>query len=57
MTTKQASKIDTSLLSEVQVGRQPILDREKNTYGYELLYRDSKSLSPAHIDGDKARQT
>ncbi|PLX47991.1 MAG: signal protein [Desulfobulbaceae bacterium] len=30
----------------IQVGRQPILDRDKKVYGYELLYRH-KDLGPA----------
>lgn len=37
----------------LQVGRQPIFDRNLNTYGYELLYRD-KGIGPVNIDGDKA---
>jgi EAL and modified HD-GYP domain-containing signal transduction protein len=37
----------------LQVGRQPILDRQLHTYGYELLYRDAQG-GPSDIDGDKA---
>lgn len=37
----------------VQVGRQPILDRNLNTYGYELLYREN-DRGPADMDGDQA---
>jgi EAL and modified HD-GYP domain-containing signal transduction protein len=35
----------------VQVGRQPILDRDLQTYGYELLYRN-RGAGPAGLDGD-----
>ncbi|MCG7967037.1 MAG: HDOD domain-containing protein [Candidatus Thiodiazotropha taylori] len=37
----------------VQVGRQPILDKNLNVYGYELLYR-SISDSEQDFDGDVA---
>ncbi|MCG8016411.1 MAG: HDOD domain-containing protein [Candidatus Thiodiazotropha sp. 'RUGA'] len=37
----------------VQVGRQPILDKKLNVYGYELLYR-STSDSQQGFDGDVA---
>ena len=37
----------------VQVGRQPILDKQLNVYGYELLYR-SISGSKQDFDGDVA---
>ncbi|MES9831106.1 MAG: HDOD domain-containing protein [Candidatus Thiodiazotropha sp. DIVDIV] len=36
----------------VQVGRQPILDRQLNVYGYELLYRTVDSQQG--FDGDEA---
>ncbi len=32
------------------VARQPILDRRSNTYGYELLFRDSQHHSRAEFD-------
>ena len=35
--------------NEIFVGRQPIIDRQGNTYAYELLFRGSKKNS--HIDG------
>ncbi len=39
---------------EVYVARQPILDRNKNTYGYELLFRDGMTNAFPDIDGDTA---
>jgi len=37
------------------VARQPILDRNKNLFAYELLLRDSiENIFPKNIDGDKA---
>jgi EAL and modified HD-GYP domain-containing signal transduction protein len=36
------------------VGRQPILDRNERTYGYELLFRDGTENAFANIDGDEA---
>ena len=34
--------------------RQPILDKEKNLFGYELLFRDSINNIFPDIDGDEA---
>lgn len=39
---------------EVYVARQAILDANKKTYAYELLFRDGMSQAFAHIDGDAA---
>ncbi|WP_051412221.1 EAL and HDOD domain-containing protein [Halonatronum saccharophilum] len=39
---------------EVFVARQPIFDRDKNIYGYELLYRNGFDNFYKSIDGDKA---
>ena len=37
------------------MARQPILDRNKNLFAYELLLRDSiENIFPKNIDGDKA---
>ncbi|SES69742.1 EAL and HDOD domain-containing protein [Thalassotalea agarivorans] len=36
--------------------RQPILDKNKNLYAYELLFRDSDSNAFPDIDGDEATQ-
>lgn len=36
------------------VGRQPILDKVGNIYGYELLYRNSEENSFPNIDPEKA---
>ena len=41
---------------EIFVGRQPILDDKMATRAYELLFRDSHSVSaPAHLDGATPR--
>ncbi|MES9946725.1 MAG: HDOD domain-containing protein [Candidatus Thiodiazotropha sp.] len=37
-----------------RVGRQPILDRQLDIYGYELLYRSDEAFSEAGFDGDLA---
>ena len=39
---------------EVYVARQPIFDKDKKIYGYELLFRDSMSNYFPDIDGDTA---
>jgi EAL and modified HD-GYP domain-containing signal transduction protein len=39
---------------EVYVARQPIFDRHKKIYGYELLFRDGVSNVFPEIDGDTA---
>ena len=39
---------------EVYVARQPVLDKDKKTYGYELLFRDGMSNAFPDIDGDTA---
>lgn len=42
-------------MSELLVGRQPILDRKKKTIGYELLYRAMQTDTKANIsDGNAA---
>ncbi|GKV69394.1 hypothetical protein NCCP2716_18920 [Sporosarcina sp. NCCP-2716] len=40
--------------ASVFVGRQPILDRRGNLYGYELLYRNSEINRFPNVDPDKA---
>jgi c-di-GMP phosphodiesterase len=50
---------DTELIPElppemVYVGRQPILDRNQQIYGYELLYRSESGGPGAEFDGDHA---
>jgi c-di-GMP-related signal transduction protein len=41
--------------NDVFIGRQPIFDREKNVFGYELLYRSNgKTNAYACNDGDRA---
>ncbi|MFH1155388.1 MAG: HDOD domain-containing protein [Pseudomonadota bacterium] len=39
---------------QVYVARQPILDRSRKTYGYELLFRDGIANSFPDLDGDTA---
>ena len=39
---------------EVYVARQPIFNKDKKIYGYELLFRDSMSNYFPDIDGDTA---
>ncbi|GLX81267.1 EAL and HDOD domain-containing protein [Thalassotalea eurytherma] len=35
--------------------RQPILDKDKNLFGYELLFREGlDNIFPEHVDGDEA---
>ncbi len=47
----QNSKSATSVF----VGRQPIFDRQKNVFGYELLYRSSGQTNAyIHDDGEQA---
>ena len=40
--------------SHVLVARQPILDRQKSLYGYELLFRGSQTAAAADESGDLA---
>jgi EAL and modified HD-GYP domain-containing signal transduction protein len=39
---------------EVYVARQPIFNKNKKLYGYELLFRDGLSNAFPDIDGDTA---
>lgn len=39
---------------QLYVARQPILDRKKNLYAYELLFRDGLTNYFPVIDGDEA---
>ena len=50
MTTTAAPNIKHSVL----VGRQAIFDRQKEVFGYELLYRDGQANSAQVVDGDEA---
>jgi len=55
----ESSHIDISRaaatgMETVQVGRQPILDRDQKVYGYELLYRDANARPGEPFCGDKA---
>ncbi len=36
------------------MARQPILDAQKNLYGYELLFRDGESNAFPNINDDEA---
>ena len=43
---------------DIYIARQPILDRQKRLFAYEVLYRSSMANSfPAHVDGDEATHT
>ncbi len=45
-------------MAQAYIGRQPILDREGTTVGYELLFRaNQNALNAEVIDGDKATST
>jgi EAL and modified HD-GYP domain-containing signal transduction protein len=37
-----------------RIGRQPILDRQHNIYGYELLYRSEEAFTESGFNGDLA---
>ena len=50
MTSTAAPSINHSVL----VGRQAIFDRQKEVFGYELLYRDGQTNSAQVVDGDEA---
>jgi c-di-GMP phosphodiesterase len=50
MTSSVSQNLDQSVL----VGRQPIFDRQRGLFGYELLYRDGQLNSAQVIDGDEA---
>lgn len=50
MTSTAAPNIKESVL----VGRQAIFDRQKEVFGYELLYRDGQANSAQVVDGDEA---
>ena len=50
MTSTAAQNMNQSVL----VGRQAIFDRQKEVFGYELLYRDGQLNSAQVVDGDEA---
>ncbi len=50
MTTTAPQSLDQSVL----VGRQAIFDRQREVFGYELLYRDSQTNKAQVVDGDEA---
>lgn len=41
-------------LNKVYIGRQPILDRHKRTFGYELLFRNSAAACANFVDNRQA---
>ena len=49
-----ASFPTTILNQSVFVGRQPIFDRQRDVFGYELLYRDGQVNMAQVVDGDEA---
>lgn len=44
----------SSIKDSVLVGRQAILDRHQEVFGYELLYRDGQANRAQVVDGDEA---
>jgi hypothetical protein len=46
-----------SLMEDVYVARQPIFDKNKHIYAYELLFRDGTANHVPDIDGDEATTT
>lgn len=48
------NKVLRGELMDIFVARQPILTREEEVFGYELLYRNSEKNSFTEIDGDVA---
>lgn len=41
-------------MHDLLMARQPILDREKKLFGYELLFRNEKNQAAQQVGGDKA---
>jgi hypothetical protein len=46
-----------SLMEDVYVARQPIFDKNKHIYAYELLFRNGTANHVPDIDGDEATTT
>jgi c-di-GMP-related signal transduction protein len=44
-------------MEDVYVARQPIFDKNKHIYAYELLFRDGTANHVPDIDGDEATTT
>jgi EAL and modified HD-GYP domain-containing signal transduction protein len=42
---------------DAYVARQPIFNRRKQIYGYELLFRNANAVYDASVDGDEATST
>ncbi len=45
---------DLAKANPIYIGRQPIFDRQRNVYGYELLFRSSKANFYSHEDPAQA---
>jgi c-di-GMP-related signal transduction protein len=45
------TKNDTDVVQDIFLGRQSILDRDRNLYGFELLFRSSARNEAAYDDG------
>jgi len=52
MAESPAKQSDPS--KQLFIARQPIFDRKKKVYGYEILFRDSKRNIASVFDGDRA---
>jgi len=50
-------RLDTEDTSDVFVARQPIFNKKKSLYAYELLFRDGLNNMMPNIDGDTATST
>ena len=56
-TQPQDDNMVETLMEIVYVARQPIFDKNKNIYAYELLFRDGTANYVPDIDGDVATTT
>jgi c-di-GMP-related signal transduction protein len=57
LTHNLIDRAEKSDMEDVYVARQPIFDKDKNIYAYELLFRDGTANYVPDIDGDVATTT
>lgn len=50
----QDASLQATELNKVYIGRQPVLDRNKRTFGYELLFRNGSVANANFIDNRQA---
>lgn len=48
---------ESDMIDDIFLARQPILDEDRNTFGYELLYRSRPGDSASFADPDAATQS